>query len=132
MTQAMSGRQEDVRVSMVAQVAAIEQRLSELDKAFATGDGEVIAQQTQCLQHSLAESIVVFRRAEQAGLAPLSDALRSRLKLAQTRVLAQQAAVHRAHASIDRTLNVLLPREESSTYGKLGQTPAAKALAAYR
>lgn len=131
MTQAMLGEL-DARASMAANladhVAAIELRLAELDKAFATGDGEVIAQQSQSLQRSLAESIVVFRRAEHAGLAPLNDALRSRLKLAQTRVQAQQAAVHRAHASIDRTLKVLLPQEESSTYGQLGQSPAAKAL----
>ena len=48
---------------------------------------------------------------------------------------AQQAAVHRAQASIDRTLNVLLPQDDSgTTYGKLGQaTPTAQALRnAYR
>jgi hypothetical protein len=122
---------------MAAQVAAIEQQLSALDKAFATGDGDIIAQQSQALHRNLAESIVVFRRAEQAGLAPLSDALRSRLKLAQTRIQAQQAAVHRAQASIDRTLDVLLVQEDSGagTYGKLGpgQVPTAQALRnAYR
>ncbi len=118
---------------MAAHVADIESRLAELDKAFASGDGEVIAQQSQQLQRSLADSLVAFRQAEQAGLAPLSPDLRQRLKLAQSRVLVAQAAVHRASASIDRTLNVLFAREdEHNTYGSLGQSPAARALNAYR
>ncbi|MBI5924411.1 MAG: hypothetical protein HY836_02320 [Aquabacterium sp.] len=123
---------EDVSAEMGAHVAGIEARLSELDKAFATGDGDAIAQQSQQLQRTLAESLVAFRKAEQAGLQPLDGELRSRLKLAQARLLAQQAAVHRANASIDRTLKVLFPTEESSTYGNLGQSPIAKALNAYR
>jgi len=123
---------EDVSAEMGAHVADIEARLSDLDKAFATGDGDAIADQSQQLQRSLAESLVAFRKAEQAGLNPLDDALRTRLKLAQTRVLGLQAAVHRANASIDRTLKVLFPSEESSTYGNLGQSPVAKALNAYR
>ncbi|HEX5356645.1 MAG TPA: hypothetical protein VFW93_10530 [Aquabacterium sp.] len=121
-----------VSAEMGAHVADIEARLSELDKAFATGDGDAIAHQSQQLQRTLAESLVAFRKAEHAGLRPLDDALRLRLKLAQTRLLAQQAAVHRANASIDRTLKVLFPTEENSTYGNLGQSPIAKALNAYR
>lgn len=131
MAPALPGRDE-VSVEMAAHVAVIEQRLSDLDKAFAAGDSEQIAQQSLHLQRGLAESLVAFRKAEQAGLTPLTEELRSRLKLAQTRVLAQQAAVNRANASIDRTLGVLFPREESSTYGNLAQNPAAKALNAYR
>lgn len=122
-------RQEEMSAEMAARVADIEQRLSELDKAFACGDSELIARQSLHLQRGLAESLVAFR---QAGLAPLTAELCARLKLAQTRVLAQQAAVNRANASIDRTLSVLFPREESSTYGNLAQTPVSKALNAYR
>ena len=131
MAQALPHR-EQVSADMAAHVVDIEQRLSELDKAFAAGDSELIAQHALHLQRGLAESLVAFRKAEQAGLMPLTDELRSRLKLAQTRVLAQQAAVNRANASIDRTLGVLFPREESSTYGNLAQTPVSKALNAYR
>ncbi len=131
MAQALHHR-EQVSAEMAAHVADIEQRLSELDKAFASGDSEQIAQHALHLQRGLAESLVAFRKAEQAGLKPLTDDLRSRLKLAQTRVLAQQAAVNRANAAIDRTLSVLFPREESSTYGNLAQTPVSKALNAYR
>jgi hypothetical protein len=128
----LSPCEENVSEQMGAHVAAIEARLSELDKAFALGDAETIAQQSQELQRDLTQSLVAFRQAEHAGLPPLSDALRSCLKLAQTRLLAQQAAVHRANASIDRTLKVLFPSEESSTYGSLGPSPIAKALNAYR
>lgn len=131
MAQALHHR-EQVSAEMAVHVADIEQRLSELDKAFASGDSEQIALHALHLQRGLAESLVAFRKAEQAGLKPLTDDLRSRLKLAQTRVLAQQAAVNRANAAIDRTLSVLFPREESSTYGNLAQTPVSKALNAYR
>ena len=123
---------EDVKAAMSAHVADIEVRLAELDAAFASGDAPTMTQQCLQLQRSLAESLVAFRQAEQVGLSPLTASLRSRLTLAQARVLAQQGAVHRAHASIDRTLSVLLPREECSTYGNLGASPAAKALSAYR
>lgn len=119
--------------SMTAHVADIESRLHALDEAFASGDSAAIEAQVQHLQRSLAESLVAFRQAERAGLDPLPPELRARLKLAQSRVQAQQVAVHRATSSIDRTLDVLLPREQAvATYGDLAQSPAAKALKAYR
>lgn len=120
--------------AMATQVAGIESCLRALDEAFASGDGATIEQQVQGLQRCLADSLVVFRRAEHAGLTPLSSELRARLTLAQSRVQAQQVAVHRAAASIDRTLGVLLPRDQTAapTYGDLAQTPAAKAIKAYR
>lgn len=121
-----------VNASMLAHVADIEARLADLDAVFASGDVPAMEQQCLQLQRSLADSLVAFRRAEQAGMSPLSTGLRARLKLAQARVLAQQGAVHRAHTTIDRTLGVLFAREDSSTYGNLGQSPAAKALSAYR
>lgn len=117
---------------MAARVAEIEQCLHGLDEAFVSSDMQRIEHQCQALQRSLADSLVVFRQAEHAGLVPLSLDLIQRLKLAQARVVAQSAAVHRAQASIDRTLDVLFPGEAPSTYGKLGQSPAAKALSAYR
>lgn len=122
----------NVTAPMSAHVADIEAHLAELDAVFASGDVPAMAQQCLQLQRSLADSLVAFRQAEHAGLSPLSPDLRSRLTLAQARVMAQQGAVHRAHATIDRTLGVLLPREETSTYGSLAQSPAAKALGAYR
>lgn len=117
---------------MSAHVAGIEACLSELDAAFASGDPQWVERQCQQLQSSLADSVVVFRRAVQAGQHPLSDDLKLRLTWAQARVLAQQGAVHRAHACVDRTLGALLPREGSATYGNLGLSPAAKAVNAYR
>ncbi|MFT3856282.1 MAG: hypothetical protein QM742_01795 [Aquabacterium sp.] len=120
--------------SMSAHVADIESHLHALEQAFASGDSVSIEAQVQQLQRSLADSLVAFRQAEHAGIDPLSPELRSRLKLAQARVQAQQVAVHRAAASIDRTLGVLLPRDQEAapTYGGLAHSPAAKAIKAYR
>jgi CRP-like cAMP-binding protein len=117
---------------MAAHVAAIERCLSALDVAFAAGQSEQIDLQSQLLQRSLAESLAVFRRAEHAGVACLTPELAARLQLAQSRVTAQQAAVHRARGSIERTLAVLLPSQDTATYSGLAQSPAAKALNAYR
>lgn len=121
---------------MAAHVADIEAHLHVLETAFATGDSQAIEQQCQRLQRSLAESLVAFRKAEQAGIDPLSADLRARLQLAQTRVQAQQVAVHRASASIDRTLGVLFPQQDAapvSTGTTQGPASVAKALKnAYR
>lgn len=132
MAQALTAGSEAAEL-MSARVADIERCLSALEVAFASGEGPLIDQQCQMLQRSLAESLAVFRQAEQAGIKPLRAEVLARLKLAQARVQAQQVAVHRAHASIDRTLSVLLPRQEQhATYGSLSHSPAAKALNAYR
>jgi hypothetical protein len=118
---------------MSAHLADIEGRLAELEAAFASGDAQEIEQQSLQLQRSLADSLAAFRKAEQIGVGALSTDLVNRLKLAQARIQAQQVAVHRAVGSIDRTLNVLFANEDNGgTYGNLGQTPAAKALKAYR
>lgn len=120
--------------SMAAHVADIEAQLHALDEAFASGESAIIEQQVALLQRSLADSLVSFRKAEHAGIDPISPELRARLTLAQSRVQAQQVAVHRAVASIDRTLGVLFPGEQgvSPSYGNMSQTPVAKALKAYR
>jgi hypothetical protein len=121
---------------MTVHVADIEAHLHVLETAFASGDSQAIELQSQQLQRSLANSLVAFRKAEQAGIDPISAELRARLKLAQSRIQAQQVAVHRASASIDRTLAVLFPQhEDSPAAGAVAQGPAsvAKALKnAYR
>jgi hypothetical protein len=122
----------DPMASVSAHVADVEDHLSALEAAFASGDAQAIEQQSLNLQRSLADSLAAFRSAEHSGTHPLTGDLLQRLKLAQARIQAQQVAVHRASASIDRTLNVLFPREENSTYGDLGQSPITKALKAYR
>jgi len=123
----------DSQNPMSAHVADIEAQLHALETAFAAGDSPVIEQQCEQLQRSLVESLVAFRKAEHAGVDPLSAELRGRLKLAQARIESHQLAVHRAGVSIDRTLSVLFPREAGDTYGSLGDSPAAKALnKAYR
>ncbi len=118
--------------SMSAHVAEIEGQLVVLEAAFASGDGLTIEQQCLQLQRSLADSLVAFRKAEQQGIDPLSADLRQRLKLAQARIHAQQLAVSRANTSIDRTMRVLFPTEDSSTYGALGHGSSNKVAKAYR
>ena len=118
--------------SLSAHVVDIESQLAALEAAFASGDAHAIEQKSLQLQHSLADSLSSFRGVEHKGAHPLPTELLHRLKLAQTRIQAHQVSVHRALASIERTLGVLFPREESSTYGDLGQSPISKALKAYR
>jgi len=122
----------DPMASVSAHVADVEDQLSALEAAFASGEAQAIEQQSLQLQRSLADSLAAFRSAEHKGAHPLTADLLRRLKLAQARIQAHQVTVHRAAASIERTLGVLFPREESSTYGDLGQSPISKALKAYR
>lgn len=119
-------------LDLSAHVADIEQCLSALDAALVAGDTHAIEQVGQQLQRSLADSLAAFRHATHEGKVALSPELRQRLVLAQSRITAQQALVHRSGAAIERTLNILLPREEAPTYGALGQGPANRAANAYR
>lgn len=115
------------------QVAAIEAAMAELDTAFAASDMARVDVAAQALQRALADALVAFRQVARTGGQLLDPDTLRRLQLAQARVQAQQAAVVRAQASIERTLGVLLPREEGSTYGQLGPSSASSRLAqAYR
>ncbi len=118
--------------SMVAHVADIEAHLHVLESAFASGDSAAIEQQALRLQRSLADSLVAFRKAEHEGIEPLTPELRARLQLAQARIQSHQLAVHRASASIDRTLGVLFGRDDLSTLNPSSQGMAAKVHNAYR
>ena len=119
-------------LDLSAHMADIEQRLVDLDAALVSGDTGAVERVGQQLQRSLADSLAAFRHATHEGKIPLSHDLRQRLTLAQARIRGQQALAYRAGASIERTLNILLPREDVPTYGALGQSPAARAAGAYR
>lgn len=119
--------------SMAERVSHIEQCLHALDVALAAGAFDPIDQASTRLQRSLADTLSAFFNTP--GERPVLDAdSRRRLSLAQARVAHQQGAVQRAALSVERTLAVLLPREDTAagTYGALAQSPAAKALQAYR
>ena len=114
-------------LDLFAHVTDIEQRLSDLDAALVAGDPAAIEQVGQQLQRSLADSLAAFRHAAHEGKSPISPELKQRLVLAQARITAQQALVHRAGAAIERTLDILLPREASPTYEAPGAGRVAKA-----
>lgn len=117
-----------------AHVRAIEERLQALDDALRGADARAMDHACGALQKALAEATAAFHHAASKGQAPLNPDLVARIKLAQARVTALQPVVHRAMASIDRTLSVLLttdPKEDQATYAALGSTVgAARGLAA--
>ncbi len=110
-------------------VHLIEAQLDALERALASSDLQGIDQGSQALQQLLSDAVAQVRRARQQGSQALDEPLRQRLLLAQTRVQQQWAQAHRASASVERVLKILLPQEEAVTYGN---PAAAKNLSAYR
>lgn len=119
-------------LDLSAHVGEIEQCLTDLDAALVAGDTVAVDKVAQQLQRSLADSLAAFRHAVAEGRSPISPELRQRLVLAQSRVMSQQATVHKAGAAIERTLDILLPREDSPTYGASGTAGSSRVAAAYR
>ena len=132
MTESARSHPVNQALDLSAHMADIEQRLADLDAALVSGDTAAVERVGQQLQRSLADSLAAFRHATHEGKLPLSQDMRQRLTLAQARIMGQQALAHRAGAAIERTLNILLPRDDAPTYGALGQSPAARAAGAYR
>jgi hypothetical protein len=116
---------------MVDRVSDIEQHLQALDEALSGGVFAAIERASACLQSSLSEAVKTLARPGSG--ASLDADLRRRLTLAKARAGHQQLAVHRVAASLERTLAVLLPHEQTpATFGAMGHSPTAKALQAYR
>lgn len=117
-------------------VQDIEDHLQKLDEALRGDQPLAIDAASQSLHKALADAVVAVRHARQAGRRDaLPEALRQKLMLAQSRVAALQTSVHRAGASIERTLGILMPPVDGAgSYAALGAKPAnAAALnAAYR
>lgn len=115
--------------ALAQRVSLLEQQLDALDAALANGAPEPLEAASAGLQQALGETL---RAASHPGLGPLDAVLQRRLMNARTRVQGLGAAVQRAASSFERTLQVLLPREQADTYGSLGSSPAAQVLKAYR
>jgi phytoene dehydrogenase-like protein len=117
-------------------VQTIEAQLHGLDEALREQDAANVEAASACLHRALADALASFRRAQKAGAEPLPQPLRHRLMLAQTRVAGLQQTLLAASSSMERTLSVLLPRDESVTLitsSNAGpRTPTAAALNAYR
>jgi hypothetical protein len=102
-------------------IDAVETRLAMLSDALRENDGRGIDAAALDVQRALALTLDRFQRAR----APLSPAMRQRLMRASAGVAAQRESLGRASASLDRAMNVLLPRE-AAVYNAQGATDAAK------
>lgn len=115
--------------ALAQRVLLLEQQLDVLDAAFAGGEPPAIEAASEALHQALMEAA---RVAGQPGQGPLAPELRERLGRARARAASQLAPVHRAALTFERTLQVLLPREQADTYGGLASGPGAQAIKAYR
>ncbi|MFY9478909.1 MAG: hypothetical protein WAQ08_14785 [Aquabacterium sp.] len=116
---------------------ALEGHLQALDEALRSQDAARLETASQALHKCLADALATFHQAKKTGLQPLSPLMRQKLMLAQTRVTGLQSTVHRANASLSRTLSVLFPEEEAgqgATYGALQSAggPGAAMRSAYK
>ena len=89
-------------------LAAVEDSLTALGLALHQQDSQQVDLVAAQLHAALAAAVDHFGRAARAGGVP--RVLRQRLALAGGQVAAQREALARATASLDRALDVLLPR----------------------
>jgi hypothetical protein len=102
-------------------LAAVEMQLGALAQALARPDADAVDRSAADLHVALAAAIEHFTRAARLGGVPLP--LRQRLALAGGQVAAQREALARATASLDRAMDVLLPRQTpAGLYSAFGAT----------
>lgn len=89
-------------------LVALEERLAALGVALQGSDADAVDRAGAELHGALTLAIEHFHRAAHEGGAPA--ALRRRLAEAGARVAAQREALARATASLDRAIDVLMPR----------------------
>lgn len=99
---------------------AVEAQLAALATALHDQDSVAIDHAAAALHQALAQAVDHFTRAARNGGVP--PALRQRLARASGQVAAQREALARATASLDRAIDVLLPRQQgaSALYGAAG------------
>ncbi len=93
-------------------LAAVEAQLGALAQALTQQDAEAVARAAADLHAALAAAVEQFTRAARNGGVP--PPLRQRLALASGQVAAQREALARATASLDRAMDVLMPRQAAS------------------
>jgi hypothetical protein len=100
-------------------LAAVEQQLLALGEALQQHDAVAVDRVAADLHTALAAAVDHFARAARSGGVPAP--LRHRLALASGRVAAQREALARATASLDRAIDVLMPRVTApSLYSAVG------------
>lgn len=105
---------------------AVEERLSALGTALHQQDLQQLDRVAAELHAALAAAVDHFTRAARAGGVP--PLLRQRLAVASGQVAAQREALARATASLDRAMDVLMPRPApaaSSLYSAFGSNERA-------
>lgn len=104
----------------------VEDRLAALGLALQRQDIEALDHLAAELHDALASAVDRFGRAARAGGVP--PVLRERLALAGGQVAAQREALARATASLDRAIEVLIPRVGSpGLYNASGDLPRGPA-----
>ena len=98
---------------------AVEDQLLALGQALHRQDVAAVDHAAACLHLALAAAVDHFGRAARNGGVPAP--LRHRLALASGQVAAQREALARATASLDRAMDVLIPRlAPSALYSAAG------------
>lgn len=103
---------------------AVEQALSAMHLALQQQDAAGIDRVAADLHAALAAAVDHFARAARSGGVPLQ--LRQRLAAASGQVAAQREALARATASLDRAMDVLMPRTAAAAAGLYGAHGAAE------
>lgn len=104
-----------------APLRAVEDSLAALGEALLRQDAPGIEQVSTRLHAALSAAVEHFGRAARNGGVPLQ--LRQRLALASGQVAAQREAMARATATLDRAMDVLMPRASvpaAALYGAHG------------
>lgn len=109
--------------ALEAPLAAVEDGLNALSVALHRQDAPAVERVAAELHCALAAAVDHFGRAARSGGVP--PTLRRRLALAGGQVAAQREALARATASLDRAIDVLLPRlpAQPALYSAGGSTP---------
>jgi hypothetical protein len=102
---------------------AVEDQLTALALALHRHDAEAVDCAAAALHQALAAAVDHFSRAARSGGVP--PVLRRRLALAGGQVAAQREALARATASLDRAIDVLLPRPAQAPAGLYSAAGAA-------
>lgn len=106
---------------LVRPLMAVEDSLTALGLALHHRDSHAVDRVAAELHAALAAAVDHFSRAAKAGGVP--PLLRKRLAVASGQVAAQREALARATASLDRAMDVLIPRQNaapSSLYSAAG------------
>lgn len=108
-------RHASIHAALERPLLAVEERLSALGAALRQPDVQDLDRVAADLHTALAAAVDHFTRAARAGGVP--PVLRQRLALASGQVAAQREALARATASLDRAMDVLMPRPAAAPSG---------------